>query len=99
MRAFVCVSRSTERTARRRRRWRRRPRAIGDLAALGRDGELDDLVRDVGLEAFGMALLQSHHVGDDTLVLAVGELIDDRAAGLGIVAPTVRTGILARGIP
>src|SRR5665213_808050 len=88
---------SAERTAGRRRRHGRRPRAVGDLAALGGDRQGDDRLGDVRLVALGVALADLHDVGDHPAVLAVGELIDQRPAGLGIMAPAVGARIPAGG--
>src|SRR6185295_12938593 len=54
---------------------------------------------DVRFVAFGVAFLDLHDVGDDASVLALWELVDERATGLGIVAPAVGARILSRGIP
>jgi hypothetical protein len=46
-----------------------------------------------------MALLQTHHIGNDAAVLAAGIGIDLRASGARIMAPAVRTRILTRSVP
>mgnify|MGYP006912948507 CR=1 FL=1 len=66
---------------------RRETSQLLNLPARRLEDQLDDLLGDVGLQAFGVPLLQSHDVSDDVAVLAVREFEDLRFAARRQQAP------------
>src|SRR5580693_7071239 len=75
-----------------------RLRKLLDFASRSRDHELDELLSDFRLEAFGVALAGANHVGDDATVLAVRILHDFGGAGTRQMSPGGGSGVLARGV-
>jgi hypothetical protein len=90
---------TTKRTARglRSRRWS--PGTVRNLAPACGDCHCDDLVGDVGLIAFGVSLLQLHHIGDHPTILAVRKLIDLGPTRTWHASPAIGTGILSGRVP